>query len=86
MGDCLVLANPKGLSVTKINSLKKLSVQTFDLHDRSAGKLVSLDEQRLLGVGSTVRKMDDETGEVVQSGFFELRDPATLRCEFVDET
>ncbi len=75
-----MLATPSGLSFSKVNSLKKLHVQTLDLKDRSASKLVSLPEHKLLGIGATNRTMDPQTGDVMQSGHFELRDETSLEC------
>lgn len=79
LGECLALATAKSLSFTKVNSLKKLHVQTLDLGGRSAGKLVSVPEHRILGVGATTRKMDPQTGDVMQSGHFELRDEISMK-------
>ncbi|WWD20338.1 hypothetical protein CI109_104814 [Kwoniella shandongensis] len=77
-GNSLVLASTSGLSLVRVNSLKKLYIQTLDLGDRSANKVVSLNDQKVLGVGATVRTMDQQTGEVLQSSFLEIRDAATL--------
>lgn len=79
---CLVFATPTGISFTEITSLKKLSIQTLDLENRSPMKIVSLPSYRLLGVGSVRRVMDSETGDIMQSSHFELRDPVSLerRC------
>jgi DNA damage-binding protein 1 len=77
-GNCLVFATPTGITFTDITSLKKLSVQTLDLEHRSPMKVVSLAHYKLLGIGSVSRKMDPDTGDIVQSSYFELRDPVTL--------
>ncbi|KAK8849708.1 hypothetical protein IAR55_005043 [Kwoniella newhampshirensis] len=77
-GECLILASPIDLTFVKVNSLKKLYIQTLDLNDRSANKVVGLSDQKLLGIGATVRTMDSQTGEVLQSSFLEIRDSATL--------
>lgn len=82
-GYSLVLATPTGLSFVKVNSLKKLSVQTLDLGNRSVGKLVSINDQKVLGVGTVQRSMDAQTGDVVQSSHFEIRDNATLEGESI---
>jgi len=78
--DCLVLASPSGITFTSVTSLKKLSVQTLDLRDRSPVKLVSLPDHKVVGSGSISRKMDPETGDLVQKGYFELREQTTLEC------
>jgi len=57
-------------------------VQTLDLQDRSPVKVVSLPDHKVIGVGSVSRKMDPETGDLVQKGYFELRDQTTLECEW----
>ena len=80
LGECLILANANSLCFAKVNSLKKLQVQTLDLNETSVGKLVSLSEHSLLGVGATNRTMDPQTGDVLQSGRFELRDQTSLKC------
>ncbi|WVW86882.1 hypothetical protein I302_108937 [Kwoniella bestiolae CBS 10118] len=76
-GEVLVLASPTGISLTKINSLKKLSVQTLDLGDRSATKLIAYNEDLLVD-GVVVRTMDSQNGEVLQISSMELRDSNTL--------
>lgn len=79
LGDVLVLATPQNLSFVKVNSLKKLNVQTIDLGERSISKIASLGGQKILATGSTIRSMDATTGEVLQSSFLEIRDVATLQ-------
>lgn len=76
-----MLAGATGLSFTTVTSLKKLSVQTLDLDERSPTKLVSLPEQKLLGVGSVSRRMNRETGDLIQRAQFELRDQSSLERE-----
>ncbi|KAK4684331.1 hypothetical protein P7C73_g5851, partial [Tremellales sp. Uapishka_1] len=78
LGNCLVLATPTGLSFAKINSLKKLHVQTLDLGEKSANRLVSFPEKKVLGMGIISRTMDERDGHVDQKGSFELRDSITL--------
>ncbi|WVF68077.1 hypothetical protein IAT40_002840 [Kwoniella sp. CBS 6097] len=77
MGECLVLASGTGLSFVKVNSLKKLHVQTLDLGDRSVSRVVALSDQNLAD-GATVRTMDPQDGEVLQSSFLEIRDGTSL--------
>ena len=79
LGECIVLATSNAVSFVKVNNLKKLHVQTLDLKERSVGKLISVPEYKILGVGSTNRTMDSETGDVLQSGHFEIRDEASLK-------
>lgn len=81
-GERLVLASPSGLSFVKVNNLKKLHVQTMDLGNRSANKVVSLTDSKLLALGATTRTTDIDTGDVFQTGHFELRDPSSLQREF----
>ncbi|OCF61827.1 hypothetical protein L486_01489 [Kwoniella mangroviensis CBS 10435] len=76
-GEVLVLASSTGISLTKINSLKKLSVQTLDLGDRSATKLIAYNENLLVD-GVIVKTMDSQNGEVLQINSMELRDSNTL--------
>ena len=78
LGNALVLATSSGLSFTKVNSLKKLSVQTMDTGTRTTNKLISLNHHPLLALGSTSRLMDQQTGDVLQTSYFELRDQTTL--------
>ena len=78
--DCLVLASPSSIAFTSVASLKKLSVQTLDLQDRTPVKLVNLPNHKLIGLGSISRKMDPDTGDLVQKGYFELREQTTLEC------
>jgi DNA damage-binding protein 1 len=75
----LVLATPTGLSVSRVNSLKKLSVQTLDLKERSATKLAYA--ANTLATGSVERSVDSQTGEIIQRGMIELRDATTLQRE-----
>ncbi|WVQ95773.1 hypothetical protein IAU59_002872 [Kwoniella sp. CBS 9459] len=77
LGECLVLASATGLSFVKVNSLKKLHVQTLDLGDRSVSRVVALSDKTLAD-GATVRTMDPQNGEVMQSSFLEIRDAASL--------
>lgn len=79
----LILATPTGLSITQVNTFKKLHVQTMDLENRSASSVASLPDLKLLGVGSTSRVMDAESGEMLIRGYFELRDSTTLQCESI---
>ncbi|WRT69742.1 uncharacterized protein IL334_006733 [Kwoniella shivajii] len=76
-GEVIVLASNTGISFTKVNSLKKLSVQTLDLGDRSALKIVVLNE-KLIADGIIVKTMDQQNGEILQMSAIELRDSATL--------
>ncbi|WVQ78968.1 hypothetical protein IAT38_001060 [Cryptococcus sp. DSM 104549] len=73
-----LFSRTSGLSFVKINSLKKLHVQTLDLGRRSAGKLANMDDLGVLGLGTTLRSLDQETGDVLQSSFVEIRDSTTL--------
>ncbi|WWC95424.1 hypothetical protein V866_002287 [Kwoniella sp. B9012] len=77
LGEVLILASSTGISLTKINSLKKLSVQTLDLGDRSATKLIAYNEHLLVD-GVIVKTMDSQNGEVLQISSMELRDSNTL--------
>ncbi|WWC92848.1 uncharacterized protein L201_007809 [Kwoniella dendrophila CBS 6074] len=76
-GEALVLASQTGITFTKINSLKKLSVQTLDLGDRSATKITAYNE-KLVVDGMVVKTMDAQNGEILQLSGVELRDAATL--------
>nr|WVH01967.1 DNA damage-binding protein 1 [Naematelia aurantialba] len=78
LGDCLALATESGLSFVRINSLKKLQVQTLDLQHRSVEKLVSAPDFRVLAAGAVTRTMDPQTGDIKQISHFELRDPMNL--------
>lgn len=76
-GQALVLATSIGLVITKVNSLKKLSVQTLDLKEKSVTKLAHL--EGVLAAGCVTRSMSSGTGEIYQAGVLELRDPVTMR-------
>lgn len=80
-GQALVLATSTGLVITKINSLKKLSVQTLDLEEKSPTKVAYL--EGILAVATVNRAMSSVTGEIFQSGALEFRDPVTLKGEFI---
>ncbi|OCF33570.1 hypothetical protein I316_04642 [Kwoniella heveanensis BCC8398] len=77
LGEALVLAGATGLSFVRVNSLKRLHVQTLDLGDRSVSRIVALSENTLAD-GATVRTMDPQNGEVLQSSFLEIRDATSL--------
>ncbi|ORY34709.1 CPSF A subunit region-domain-containing protein [Naematelia encephala] len=78
LGNCLALATETGLSFVRINSLKKLQVQTLDLQHRSVEKIVNCPDFRVIAAGSITRTMDPQTGDVKQVSHFELRDPTNL--------
>ena len=78
LGAGLALASATGLSFVKITSLKRLHVQTLDLRNRSAAKVVNLPEAKALAVGSAERELDRSTGDIRQTSFFELRDPSSF--------
>lgn len=75
----LILASPTGASIVKVNSLKKLSVQTLDTQARSATRLAYLPDSQVLAAGSVSRRLDPQTGDVEQQGFLELRNPINLQ-------
>ena len=76
-GDHLVLATSSGITFETVTSLKKLSIQTLDLGERAPVKLVSCGG--MLGVGTVIRRMDRETGDVIESSRFDLRDQGLER-------
>nr|XP_018260261.1 uncharacterized protein I303_07178 [Kwoniella dejecticola CBS 10117]OBR82419.1 hypothetical protein I303_07178 [Kwoniella dejecticola CBS 10117] len=76
-GEILVLVSSDELSFVKINSLKKLSISTLDLGDRSATKIIAYNEHLLVD-GVVVKTMDAQNGEVLQMSSLELRDSVTL--------
>lgn len=78
LGTCLAMASASGLSFTKITSLKKLHVQTLDLGNRSAAKVVNLPEANALAVGAAERKLDRSTGDIRQTSFLELRERSSF--------
>ncbi|ORX37687.1 CPSF A subunit region-domain-containing protein [Kockovaella imperatae] len=77
-GHVIALASGTGLSFTRVNSLKKLSVSTMDTGDRTANKIISMTTQKLLALGTVSRVLESQTGDVLQSSYIELRDPTTL--------
>lgn len=78
-GNCIVLASPTGLSISKVNGLKKLHIQTLDSEHRSVNKLVYLSSYKVMACGAVERHIDQETGDYWQKAYFELRDPTNLR-------
>nr|XP_019009308.1 uncharacterized protein I206_05956 [Kwoniella pini CBS 10737]OCF48089.1 hypothetical protein I206_05956 [Kwoniella pini CBS 10737] len=76
-GEVLVLANSDEITLVKINSLKKLSISTLDLGDRSATKIIAYNEDLVVD-GVVVRTMDAQNGEVLQMSSLELRDSVSL--------
>jgi DNA damage-binding protein 1 len=77
----LVLASPTGLTFYKVNSLKKLHVQTLDLMEKSVTRLAAVPDLGVLALGCVTRSMDPQTGEVAQKGNFEVRDDTNLKSE-----
>lgn len=74
-----MLATPTGLSVSRINSLKKLHVQTLDLGEKSVERLATMPDSNTLACGVVNRRLDPVSGDMVQKATFELRDATTLR-------
>ena len=75
----LVLAASAGLAVTKVNSLKKLSIQTVDTGGTSATRLAHCPVNRILAAGVIKRHMSRETGDIEQRAMLELRDPVSMQ-------
>lgn len=80
MNGQLVLASSTGITISSVNSLKKLSVQTMDLKEKSVTKLAYF--EGILATGVVERNMSSVTGEIIQRAGLELRDATSLRGEF----
>ena len=79
IGNCIALASSSGLSISKVNGLKKLHIQTLDLGHRSVNKMTYLSSYKVMACGAVERTIDEETGDYWQKGYIELRDPSNLR-------
>lgn len=78
-GGHIIFATSTELSLVKVNSLKKLSVQTLDTQHRSTTRLAYLSDRHMIVAGSVTRQLDPESGDVDQQGFIEFRDQNTLQ-------
>lgn len=81
LGPCLALATKDGLCFSRLTSLKKLQVQTLDLGAKSATRLTTIPDLKMLAVGTVTRTLDAQTGDVLQVSGVEIRDPTTLERE-----
>jgi DNA damage-binding protein 1 len=81
-GASVALATAGSVTLVRVASLKKLQVQTLDLGPKSATRLTLVPELRLLACGTVTQTLARDTGDVLQLSGMELRDPATLECEF----
>lgn len=80
--NAIVLATPTGLSLSTVNGLKKLHIQTLDTQYRSTSKLAYLPSYKVIASGAVERRIDQESGDYWQKAYIELRDPASLNGEF----
>lgn len=77
--NAIVLATSTGLSLSTVNGLKKLHIQTLDLQHRSTNKLAYLSTHKVIATGAVERRIEHDSGDCLQKAFLELRDPASLR-------
>jgi hypothetical protein len=78
-GPSLVMATPTELSISQVDGLKKLHIQTLDTGYKSAGKLVWLSTHRAIAAGVIERTIDPITGDYWQTAWVELRDQDSLK-------
>jgi DNA damage-binding protein 1 len=84
LGSCLVLATSQGLCFSRLTSLKTLHVQTLDLGSKSATRVATVPDMKLLAVGTVTQTLAQDTGDVLQVSGVEIRDSTTLKREFTD--
>jgi len=80
-GQSLVLATPSELSISQVDGLKKLHIQTLDTGYKSASKLVWSSTYRAIATGVIERTIDSITGDYWQNAWLELRDQDSLQGE-----
>ena len=80
-GPSLVLATPSELSISQVDGLKKLHIQTLDTGYKSASKLVWSSTHRAIAAGVIERTIDSITGDYWQNAWLELRDQDSLQGE-----
>jgi hypothetical protein len=76
----LVLATPSELSVSKVDGLKQLHIQTLDTASKSACKLAWMSTHRAIAAGVVERTIDQASGDYWQNACIELRDQDSLEC------
>jgi DNA damage-binding protein 1 len=79
----LILATQTGLTISRVNSLKKLSMQTYETGELSATRLAYCPVHKMLAAGVIQRHMSRETGDVEQRASLELRDPVTMQGAYI---
>lgn len=72
-----LFSRTSGLSLLKINSLKKLHVQTCDTGNESISKLTYMDEYKAIACGLT-RRTQLRDGDVEEENFVQIRDGTSL--------
>ncbi|OWZ42004.1 DNA damage-binding protein 1 [Cryptococcus neoformans C23] len=72
-----LFSRTSGLSLVKINSLKKLHVQTCDTGNESVSKLTYMDEYKAVACGLT-RRTQLRDGDVEEENFVQIRDGTSL--------
>jgi hypothetical protein len=80
-GQSLVLASPTELSISQVDGLKKLHIQTLDTGYKSASKIVWSSTHRAIAAGVIERTIDSITGDYWQNAWLELRDQDSLQGE-----
>ena len=78
-GQSLVVASPADLSISQVDGLKKLHIQTLDTGYKSASKVVWSSTHRAIATGVVERTIDPVTGDYCQNAWFEMRDQDTLQ-------
>lgn len=81
IGPCIAISTPTVLSLTKVNGLKKLQIATLDLGERNVSIVRYLPHSKAIACGATERRMDEQSGDLWQQSYMELRDPVSLQCE-----
>lgn len=80
-GSSLLLATSTDLSISQVDGLKKLHIQTLDTGYKSASKLVWSSTHRAIAAGVVERTIDNVTGDYWQNAWVELRDQDSLQGE-----
>jgi hypothetical protein len=81
-GQSLVLATPSESSISQVDGLKKMHIQTLDTGYKSASKLVWSSTHRAIAAGVIERTIDSITGNYWQNAWLELRDQDSLQRKF----
>ena len=82
-GQSLVLASPTDISISQVDGLKKLHIQTLDTEHKSASNLVWSSTYRAIAAGVVERTIDAVTGDYWQTAWVELRDQDSLQSKSV---